>query len=100
MAEAMRKEAGSSWISVIWSARQDPAARQFNLDLLAALIAFLLPWTTTGVAIAVVLWIVALGFAVEPKTLVRSLKRPASALPLLLFLLVLVGTLWSDAPWH
>src|SRR5262245_33806993 len=100
MTATMRKEADASWLAVIWSARHDPAARIFNLDLLAALIAILLPWTTTGVAITVVLWIIALGFAVEPQALARSLKRPVSALPLLLFLLVLAGTLWSHAPWY
>ena len=29
----------------------------------------------------------------------QSLKRPISALPIALFVLALVGTLWSDAPW-
>ena len=56
MAEAVRRDADTSWLSVIWSARHDPAARIFNIDLVAALIAILLPWTTTGVAIAAVLW--------------------------------------------
>ena len=44
-----------------------------NIDLVAGLIAILLPWTTTGVAIAAVLWIVALAFACEPRELLRSL---------------------------
>ena len=30
--------------------------------------------------------------------MLRSLKRPASALPIAFFALALVGTLWSDAP--
>jgi len=98
MAEAVRRDADTSWFSVIWSARHDPAARIFNIDLVAALIAILLPWTTTGVAIVVVLWVIALGFACEPRALLRSLKRPASALPVAFFALVLIGMLWSDAP--
>ena len=98
MAEAVRRDANASWLSVIWSARHDPAARIFNIDLVAALIAILLPWTTTGVAIAAVLWAVALGFACEPRALLRSLKHPASALPIAFFALVLIGTLWSVAP--
>jgi O-antigen ligase len=100
MTEAVGKEAEASWRSTIWSARHDPAARILNVDLVAALIAILLPWTTTGVSIAVVLWIVALGFICEPGALLRSLKRPVSALPIALFTLVLVGMLWSHAPSH
>jgi O-antigen ligase len=100
MTEAVGKEAEISWRSTIWSARNDPAARILNVDLVAALIAILLPWTTTGVSIAVVLWIVALGFTCEPGALLRSLKRPVSALPIALFTLVLVGMLWSHAPSH
>jgi O-antigen ligase len=98
MAEAVRRDANASWLSVIWSARHDPAARIFNIDLAAALIAILLPWTTTGVAIAAVLWAVALGFACEPRALLRSLKHPASALPIAFFALALIGMLWSVAP--
>ena len=30
---------------------------------------------------------------------VRSLTRPVCALPLALFVLAVIGTLWSDAPW-
>src|ERR1700751_430368 len=99
MTEAVGKEAEISWLSLIWSARNDPAARIRNVDLVAVLIAILLPWTTTGVSIAVVLWIVALGFIVEPGPLVRSLSRPVSALPIAFFLLALAGMTWSPAPW-
>jgi O-antigen ligase len=98
MTEAVGKESGMSWRATIWSARHDPAARILNVDLVAALIAFLLPWTTTGVSIAVVLWMVAFGFTCETRALLRSLKRPASALPIAFFALVLLGMLWSHAP--
>jgi hypothetical protein len=37
MTEAMRKEAGVSWLSVTWSARHDPA-RILNVDLLKTLL--------------------------------------------------------------
>ena len=63
------------------------------------LIAILLPWSTSGVAIVVVLWFVALIPTIEPRALSRSLMRPISALPIALFALALVGTLWSDASW-
>src|SRR5215813_12681306 len=100
MTEAVGKAARTSWRATIWSARHDPWARILNVDLVTALIAILLPWTTTGVSIAVVLWIVALGFTCEPGALLRSLKRPVSALPIAFFALVLLGMLWSHAPSH
>src|SRR3954463_3976970 len=99
MTDAAPREPGLSVLSVIWSARHDPAARIFNIDLLTVLIAILLPWSTSGVAIAAVLWLVALVPTIEPRALLRSLTRPVSALPISLFALALVGTLWSDASW-
>ena len=59
----------------------------------------LLPWTTTGVAIVATLWLVALLPSIEIRPLLRSLARPISILPIALFALALVGTLWSDAAW-
>ncbi len=99
MTDASRREPGASLLSVIWSARHDPAARILNIDLLAVLIAILLPWSTTGVAIAAVLWFAALIPTIEPRALLRSLMRPISMLPIAIVALALAGTLWSDASW-
>src|SRR5215472_4610085 len=84
MTEAIQKEQGAVSLSGIWSALRDPALQLRNLDRLAVLIAILLPWSTTGVGIAVVLWLIALVPTVEPRALWRSLARPAAALPLVL----------------
>jgi O-antigen ligase len=46
-----------------------------------------------------VLWFLALITTLDPRALLRSLTRPASALPLAIFVLAVVGTLWSDSPW-
>jgi O-antigen ligase len=100
MTEVTQREAGISRPSAIWSALRDPAMRIRNVDRLTMLIAILLPWTTTGVGIAVALWLIALVPTVEPRALLQSLKRPASALPVAFVALVLVGMLWSDAPSH
>jgi O-antigen ligase len=86
-------------VSLVLSAWRNPLAQILNVDLLAVLLAFLLPWSTTGVAIVAVLWVVALGFAVELRPFLRSLLRPISALPIALVALAVVGTLWSDAAW-
>ncbi len=99
MTDAIRREPGASWLSIVWSARHDPAARILNIDLLTVLIAILLPWSTSGVAIAAGLWFVALLPTIEPRALLRSLMRPISVLPIALFALALLGTLWSDASW-
>lgn len=99
MTEAVRRQPGPSRLAVIWSARHDPAARILNVDLLTVLLALLLPWSTSGFAIAAALWVIALLPTIEAGALAASLKRPISLLPVALFGLALVGTLWSDAPW-
>ena len=86
-------------VSVIFSARHDPVARILNVDLLAVLIAILLPWSTTGTMIAIVMWVVALIPTLNVQAFLRSLKQPICALPIALVALALVGTLWSDALW-
>jgi O-antigen ligase len=100
MTEAIPKEQGVASLSGLWPALRDPVVRLRNVDRLAVLIAILLPWSTTGVGIAVVLWLIAFVPTVEPRALWRSLARPASALPLAFVGLALVGTLWSDGAWH
>lgn len=100
MTEAVRREPELSGLSLVFSARRDPAARILNVDLLAVLIAILLPWSTTGVVIAVALWVIALVPTLEAGAFFRSLKRPVCVLPMALVALALVGTLWSDAPWR
>ena len=100
MSEVVRSETGDARPSTIWLDWRDPAVRLRNVDRVAMLIAILLPWTTTGVGIAVLLWLIALVPTVDWRALPQSLKRPASALPIALFALVLVGMLWSHAPSH
>jgi energy-converting hydrogenase Eha subunit E len=74
MTEAVRREPGVSGLSLVLSARRDPAARIFNIDLLTVFVAILLPWSTSGVAIAGVLWIIALIPTIEVRALLRSLR--------------------------
>jgi O-antigen ligase len=99
MTEAVRREPGLSGFALVMSARHDPYARIFNIDLLTVLLAVLLPWSTTGVVIVSWLWVVALVPTIEVGALLRSLRRPICVLPIALFALALAGTLWSDAPW-
>jgi O-antigen ligase len=86
-------------LAVVLSARHDPAARMLNVDLLAVLLAALLPWSTSGVAIVALVWLAALIPTLDLRAFARSLRRPICALPIALFALAVVGTLWSDASW-
>jgi O-antigen ligase len=99
MTEAVRSEPGVSLLSRVVAHWRDPAARMLNVDLLTVLIAILLPWSTSGVVIASVLWLIALVPTLEVRAFLQSLKRPICLLPIALFGLALLGTLWSDASW-
>ncbi|QPF93365.1 O-antigen ligase family protein [Bradyrhizobium commune] len=81
-----------SMLSAIWAARYRTPAR------FVALIALLLPWTTTGLTFALIPWLIAFAF-VDLREFPRSLLRPICLLPIALVVLAVVGTLWSDAPW-
>ena len=100
-ANHMRSLAGllSAMLSSIFSAWHDQAARIRNVDILAILLAVLLPWSTSGVGITVALWLVAVAATLEWRLFLRSLRRPICALPIALVLLAALGTSWSDAPW-
>lgn len=97
----MRVTAGSlaSMLSSISAARHDMAARVRNVDIIAVLLALLLPWSTSGVGIAVVLWLLAVAATLELRPFLHSLQRPICALPVALVVLAALGTLWSDASW-
>ncbi len=85
----------SRWFDV-W---HDPAARVRTVDLLGVAVAASLPWSTSAVAIFMVLWFIALIPTFDVRALLGSLKRPVSALPLAFFALAVVGTLWADSTW-
>jgi O-antigen ligase len=92
----------ASWIgkaAIVFAAWHDPVARILNIDLLAVVIAILLPWSTSGVVIFVVLWIVALIPTLEPRAFARLMRRASYFTPVALSVLALAGTSWSDAPW-
>jgi len=86
--------------SIVFAAWHDPFARILNVDLLAVAVAILLPWSTSGVIICVTLWIIALIPTLEPRAFLRLLGRPICLTPIVLFVLALAGTLWSDVSWN
>lgn len=82
----------ASWLSAIWAARYRTPAR------FVALVALLLPWTTTGLTFALVPWLIAFAF-IDLREFPRASLRPVCLLPIALVVLAAAGTLWSDAPW-
>jgi O-antigen ligase len=92
MTGAANEQQAASWLGAIWAARYRTPAR------FVALVALLLPWTTTGLIFALVPWLIAFVF-VDLRAFPRSLLRPICLLPIALVALAAIGTLWSDAPW-
>jgi O-antigen ligase len=86
--------------ALLWRLWRDPAAWATTVDVLATLIVVSLPWSTSLVAIFAAALLVAMAPFLDVKAFLESLKRPICMLPVALFALALVGTLWSDAPWN
>lgn len=85
--------------ALLWRRWRDPAAWITTTDIFVILIALSLPWSTSLVAIFAVAALVTMVPFFDAKAFLQSSKRPVSVLPVALFALALVGTLWSDAPW-
>lgn len=78
---------------------RSPAAWSETVDLFAILTAASLPWSTSLAAIFNVAMLLCMVPFLDVRDFLQSLKRPICALPIALFLLALVGTLWSEALW-
>lgn len=78
---------------------RSPAAWSETVDLFAILTAASLPWSTSLAAIFNVAMLLCMVPFLDVRDFLQSLKRPICALPIALFLLALVGTLWSEASW-
>jgi O-antigen ligase len=91
--------ARESVAALLWRLRRDPAAWMTTADIFVILIAVSLPWSTSLVAIFAAAFIVTMAPFLDVRAFMQSLKRPICVLPIALFVLALVGTLWSDAPW-
>jgi hypothetical protein len=99
MEDGMSGGAVISPVDAILPRWRDPAAQERVADILAVLVAAALPWSTSLVGIFSVLWLIAVAPTLNFKTFKELLTRPICALPIALFVLAVVGTLWSDAPW-
>jgi O-antigen ligase len=90
-----RESAAGTW----WRLWRDPAAWATTADIVAVLVAISLPWSTSLVGIFAAVWLVTVAPTLDLGLFLQSLKRPICALPIALFVLAAVGTLWSDASW-
>jgi O-antigen ligase len=91
--------AGHSSASLLSRRWRDPAAWRTTVDVVAILLAVSLPWSTSLVSILGVVMLITMAPYLDLEALLRSLKRPIAIAPIALFVLALVGTLWSDAAW-
>jgi O-antigen ligase len=78
---------------------RNPALWIAIVDVLAMLVALSLPWSTSLVAIFAVIMLLALAPFFDAGAFLRVLRHPVSVAPVALFLLAVIGMLWSDAPW-
>ncbi len=86
-------------MSLRLAAWRDPAVWSKTSDIVAVLLALSLPWSTSLVGIFGAVFVLTMAPTIEWRAFIASLRRPVSALPIALFALAVVGTLWSDAPW-
>ncbi len=79
--------------------RFDAALLRPIADWLALGVALALPWSTSATSIFIVAWLIALLPTLDVTAIRRELATPAGGLPVLLWLLGLVGMLWADVDW-
>ena len=82
-----------------WQSWRSSAALIRAADVLAALIAASLPWSTTVPSIFVGLWLLVVTPTIDWRDYGHEVARPAFALPFAILLLALLGLLWSDGAW-
>jgi O-antigen ligase len=82
------------------TSRLDRARLGRIADGLAVAVAVSIPWSTSATSILLVLWLIALIPTLVWDDLRRELLTAAGDLPVVLFLLGAIGTLWADVSWH
>lgn len=68
-------------------------------DILMVLAAASLPWSTSLLAVFMLLWLVAVIPTVDWEQFILDLARPAFALPVALVALAVIGVAWSETGW-
>jgi O-antigen ligase len=99
MPEAARTTTPSPGISALVHSAVHSWFWLLCVDIYPALVAASIPWSTSAVAIFMVIWFIVLIPTIEPRRFLEVLKGPVCWLPLAFVGLALVGTLWADGPW-
>jgi O-antigen ligase len=68
-------------------------------DWAAAGVAVSLPWSTSATSILLLVWLITLLPTLDVARVRRELETAAGGLPVLLWLLAALGTLWADVSW-
>jgi O-antigen ligase len=68
-------------------------------DWLAAGVAVAMPWSISITQILTAAWLIALIPTLDVAAMRRELRSAAGGLPVLLWLLALLGMLWANVPW-
>lgn len=69
------------------------------VDMYPVLVATSIPWSTTAVAIFIIVWLFVLIPTIEARSFLRSFKDPVYSLPIAFFALAVIGTLWANDSW-
>jgi O-antigen ligase len=85
--------------TLLWKRLQDKTAWMTSADIVTVLLAFSLPWSTSLVGIFGIVLVLVMLPTIDVSAFIAQLKRPIAAAPIALFVLALVGTLWSEARW-
>lgn len=81
----------------------EPRVRFLCADILAVLSAVMLPWSTTGFTIFLLLWLISLiplTSSADLRPFLHLVTQSFCLLPLTMVLIAVVGTLWADVSWH
>lgn len=68
-------------------------------DIAAMSVALTLPWSTSGSAVAIMLWVVAAAVTIDSADAPAAWRHPASLAAVILLALGALGTLWADVAW-
>jgi O-antigen ligase len=91
----MSSQATATFINRVF----DRVRLELAADWLAVGAVAAMPWSTSISQILIVIWLVVLIPTLDVATLRREVQSLAGGLPVLLWLLGLVGMLWADIPW-
>jgi len=69
-------------------------------DWAAVAVGIALPWSTSAVGIAIVVWILVLLPSLDATSVKREIATAAGGLPVVLWCLGALGMLWADVSWH